>query len=344
MDRVLDCHFLRRFGVEIELNTFDGIIKKLNEDNGEIPLGAEVVACMISKLLRKKVQIDGWHYTHNNDCWVVKPDSSCGIEVCTPVLKGWKGLRSLLRVIRALNQHEIRSDKRCSMHVHVNIADLNRDQLASVIAHYIKCEHVIYDCFPPFRKNNRYCQFIGMTDLFWDTFPMDPDEIINRVSGFKYYSINAYHFIKGGGFTMRNARKQTLEFRIAENDACLDPYFTKNWIRFILHFVEVTKDRPLPNEYKEGDPSTGLLLLDPKDVFKLLKFDEPLSGGLGQVKQWMLGRCLQHGWDADLPGVWSNKGRAMARSEFLDYLKSAMSEQEITDSREERLFAKNYIL
>lgn len=346
MDIVLDCQIYRRFGVEVELNTLDGIVKKLDEDKKEIPLGAEMIAHIIRTTLNRRVEIHGWHPTHNNDEWIVKPDSSCGIEVCTPILKGWTGLRSLLQVIQAFSRSEVKADRRCSMHVHVNIADLKLEQLASVLAYYIKCEHVLFDSLPLCRKNNRYCQFVGMSDLFSHETPMDPEEIISRVSQVKYYSVNAYHFLKGGGYTWRNHRKQTLEFRVAENEACLDPFFTKNWVRLLLHFVEMTKGLPLPVNYREGDPWSGLLWLSPRDVFKVLKFDEPMSDGLKQVRDWFMGRIYRNGFDVqgDVPSIWTNKGRSVARAEFMEMAKEHWADWESFEYSDEILYGKKYII
>jgi hypothetical protein len=343
MDRVLDCQFYRRFGVEIELNTLDGVVRKLDKDKGETPFGATEVAFIIRKTLNKPVEIHDWHSTHNNKNWIVKPDSSCGIEICSPILKGWRGLASLIKVIASFREAGMKADQRCSLHVHVNIADLDRDQLASVIAYFIKCEHVIFDSLPSHRKINRYCQFLGMSDLFYDNFKMDPDELISRVSGSKYYSLNAYHFYNSGGFNSLNNRKKTIEFRVAENEACLDPFFTKNWIRFLLHFVEVTKNLPLPHDYREGDPWSGLLWLNPKDVFKILKFDEPMSDGLRQMKDWFIGRIMKNGYDSGLPGVFSNAGRQPARLEFLEMVGDQMFITESGPVGYDLLLGKKYI-
>lgn len=345
MDRVLDCQFQRRFGVEVELNTLDGIVKKLDEDEGDIPYGADLVANIISKTLRKPVEIHGWHATHNNYGWIVKPDSSCGIEVCSPVLKGWAGLKSLMRVVEAFSLAKLTADTRCSLHVHLNIADLNQDQLASVLAYYIKCEHVIFDSLPWRRKNNRYCQFLGMSDLFRHDTPMEAEEIIHKVAHTKYYSVNLYHFVKGGGFTLRNNRKQTMEFRVGESEMCLEPFHVKNWIRFLLHFVEVTKNLPLPLPYKESDPWSSLLWLGPRDVFKLLKFDQPMSCGLKQVKNWFCNRIVDNGCEKGdgLPAIWSDKGRAAARSEFMSMMEDLkMPEYYSFDMRDEVLYGKKY--
>lgn len=343
MDRVLDCENYRRFGVEIELNTLDGFVKKLDRNMGEIPLGADLVALIIRRTLRENVEIQGWDHNFNNNYWIVKPDSSCGMEVCSPVLKGWIGLSKLIRVVEALRESKINADKRCSLHVHVNISDLNKQQLASVIAWYIKCEHLFIDSVPVHRKINRYCQILGMSEALYEDFPIIPDEILNVVSNVKYYSLNAYHFMKGGGFDPNNNRKKTIEFRIAENDMCLNGLDLKNWVRFLIHFVEVTKSRPLPAPYQKGDPWTGLVWLDPVDVFKVLNFDEPCSEGFSQVKKWFLNRILKNGKDNNATGIWSDETRNFARQNFLEFLQKIDNIDCENESREVSLYGKKYI-
>lgn len=344
MDSPLNCQSFRRFGVEIEVNTSDGVVRRIDPSGRDIPLGADKVAQIVSRISKEKVQLIGWEHVHNNRDWIIKPDSSCGIEINSPVLKGWLGLEKLLKVIDGLRDNHIKSDERCSLHVHVNIADLTSRQLASVIAHYIKCEHVFFDSVPPHRKNNRYCQLIGMTDLFDHNFGMDSMELIRKVSLTKYCSINAYHFVRGGGFSEENVRKRTLEFRIMEGTACLDSWLAKNWIRLILHFVDVTKDRPLPPPYEEGNPWSSLLWLNPKDVFSLLRFDGELSEGLQQVRQWFLGRLMMHGRGTGL-GIWSKEGRAASWAEITELDKELNSNfGELPVPLEERTYGRKYIL
>jgi hypothetical protein len=344
MDRVFNCENYRKFGAEIELNTLNGLIKKLDPTKGEIPFGSAKIALLIRNALKKTVEIQSWDHNYNNDFWIVKPDSSCGIEVCTPVLKGWTGLKDLIQIVEIFRSKNIQADERCSFHVHVNIGDLNINQLGSIIAWYIKCEHVFMDAFPSTRKLNRYCQMLGMTNLFSTDTPLDPLLLINSISGAKYYSLNTYHFVKGGGFSAHNNRKKTIEFRIGENSMCTDGEAVKNWIRLLLHFVEVAKDQPMPPCYEKGNPSTGLLWMEPDEVFRFLKFNEPCSGGLQQVKKWFVNRILKNGFDTDLPGVWSNKGRSFARKNFLKLLHSLDINCDCEDSRENILYDKKYIV
>jgi len=319
MDRPIDCRSFRRFGTEIELNTLNGIIKRPDSDAGEIPNGADYVAYLVRKASKEKVEISSWDYVHNNNNWVLKHDMSCGLEINSPVFKGRYGLEKLVRVVEALSKDpKIRANHQCSLHVHVGIGDLEIEQLAAVIAYYIKCEHVFFDSVPDYRKNNRYCQLIGMTDWFSTDFEMDPLEIINRISQSKYGSINAFHFVRGGGFITGNDRRQTLEFRIAENNACVDPYFVKNWIRLLLHFIEVTKDRKIPRQYSEGDQMSGLAWLDFPQVYRLLKFDLELSPGMQQVRQWFMDRITKNGQPTTCSALWSEVGRSVCRNQFTE--------------------------
>lgn len=319
MNRPIECCSNRRFGTEIELNTLNGIIKRSDSDCGEIPYGADYIAYVVRKSSRENVLISSWDYVHNNNNWVLKHDMSCGLEINTPVFKGYYGLKKLVGVIESLSKDsKIKANEKCSLHVHVDIGDLDINQLASVIAYYIKCEHIFFDSIPSQRKNNRYCQFIGMTDWFDTEFDMDPMDLVNRVSQSKYGSINAFHFVRGGGFITNNDRRRTLEFRIAENNACLDPYFVKNWIRLLLHFIDVTKDKGVPKIYSSGDQTSGLVWLDFPQVYRLLKFDEQLSLGMQQVRQWFLDRIEVNGDSGSNSVIWSNNGRSFCRKQFFE--------------------------
>jgi len=77
MDSPIDCQFLRRFGIELEVNTLTGIIKRPDSDYREIPVGSDYVSNLVNKATRERVELQGWDHIHNNKCWIVKPDMSC---------------------------------------------------------------------------------------------------------------------------------------------------------------------------------------------------------------------------------------------------------------------------
>jgi hypothetical protein len=340
----LDCLFYRRYGIEIEVNAFDGIARGQNDPP---PVGIDQVGFIVNKITKERTEIKTWHHTHNNNSWIIKPDGSAGIEICTPILKGWKDLLKSCRLVHAFKEDEqIQADDRCSLHIHLNTSDLSREQLATVLAYWIKCEPTFMDSVPSKRKLNRYCQLIGVTDLFTHDFLMDADEIIQRLGRHKYTSMNTYHFV-------RDARP-TIEFRIMENDTCTDPFFVKNWVRLMLHFVKRTCELGLPNLYEEGDRWSSLLWLDTLDVLSILGFDGSceLSPGLKQVRNWFLGKLKMNIADTGLPGIWSDTARQISFDQLNIVLEDIKKKEGLDIGKEcvyptdleEALYSEEYIL
>jgi hypothetical protein len=246
------------------------------------------------------VEVKSWHPTHNNHSWVIKPDSSCGIEICTPILKGEVGLESVCRVIDVLKKSDIKSDNRCSLHIHVNIADLTPIEIGNILACWIKCEHILLSAFPSKRKNNRYCQFIGLSNLFNHDQKYSDEQLIQILSTQKYYTANTFHYKTG--------KRQTIEIRPAENAFCLNAYDTKCWIRLILHFFDRAKNFKYLAKYEANNPWSGLVWLDVEDVFIFLGFDGTftLTPQLQEVKKWFLNRLQTYCYDANMGGIWAN--------------------------------------
>lgn len=318
----------RRFGIELELNAFDG---KNRPDPGQKPAGIEHIGMVVARNSSEGVEIRDWEHTHNNEIWVIKPDSSCGMEVCTPIYKGWNGLKKVVDVVKAFGEDpKIKADQRTSVHVHLEVADLNKEQLASVIAYWFKCEPIFMDSVPPNRKMNRYCQYMAFNNLVQVETKITPDELIKKVGTVKYYSLNTKQM-------MQNGRK-TIEFRIGEGDGCRDPFLIKNWTRLLIQFVERAKSLPFPGPYKEGDPFSSFCLLDPKDVFKVLGFDPSefdLSPGLAQTRNWLMARLLKN-MNKDV-----NEGfRAFAYQEFLRML-DEYKEMGVVITEDEHLHPKD---
>jgi hypothetical protein len=126
-----------------------------------------------------------------------------------------------------------------------------------------------------------------------------PDRMINRLGETKYFSINTYH--------MQMRRRKAIEFRLADNSCCLGPLEVENWIRLILHFVEVAKGHSIPL----------MTWINPKEMFEFLGFfRDDLSEELKTVRFWFLLRLNLYCFDTGLPGVWSDAGRAQSWKEI----------------------------
>jgi hypothetical protein len=165
------------------------------------------------------------------------------------------------------------------------------------------------DAMPMDRKRNRYCQLIGMNNTFQHDATYSDKDLISKVGDVKYYSMNTYTYNRGN--------RKTLEFRTIEGSGCKDAYLVKQWVRFIIHFIEVSTKltRPLPyrapkNELErhETTPWTGLAWLDPGQVLTLLGFnyrpqaipdvrsgrEYTISKGMTQTRNWFVARLMKY--------------------------------------------------
>lgn len=321
----------RRFGVELEINSFDMRNRPIGYEEGKLPEGIYYIGNLVKKISNEMVLIHKWGNDHHNDSWVVKPDGSCGMEICTPVLKGWHGLMRVCHVAEGLSKDEkVSSDGRCSLHLHIDVSDLSELELNAVLTWWIKAEAVFMDAMPSNRKRNQYCQFIGQSDLI-DSVEDDlygSETLMRKLGICKYYSINTYHY--------QNRKRKTIEVRIMDNECCLNPWTTKNWVRLVLHFIERVIRRGLPENYKSNDQWSGYCWLDPKDVFELLGFlpdQYDLSPGLQQVRLWFLSRLFSYGRNSGLAGAMSDQGRKIS-IEQVDELRAALGEEGVISAEE----------
>lgn len=329
MDSVkpLSFKYERAYGAEIELNSFDNRDFKTNPLKGdELPEGIYDLADEVREKLGFPTSVHGWQATHNNKDWRFKPDSSCGIEICSPVLRGWNGLKEICQVVDLISSHpRVLLDDRCSFHVHIDLSDCNHDVIAKILAYWVKCESVFLDSVPSKRKRNRYCQQIGISSLFEHDKNYSSDDIIHRLGSVKYYTVNCYHYAKGS--------RTTIEFRIAEGEGCRDSVMAKNWIRLLVHFVEMAKQRPWPAKYSPSDPWSSLLWLDPEEVMELLGFDGsyPLSKGLEQTRNWFLARLHKNSANTGMGGIWSEQARQIAKNQVERIVNKLGIEQQIDE-------------
>ena len=301
----MNLNILRRFGAEIEINAFDGRNRPSSSSESNLPDGIYAVSNIVHEATGKTVKIHKWAYDHNNMAWIIKPDSSCGIEICSPVLKGWLGVMEIARVVKALGEDaRVLADDRCSFHVHIDISDLSEKEVATIITWWVKCEPVFIDSVPFTRKRNQYCQLLAQSEGFErveDDFI--PNESLIRKLGFcKYFTINTYHYY--------NNKRKTIEFRIMDGECCVNPVMSKNWIRLLLHFVETSLRVGMPDSYRPNDRWSGYCWLDPRDVFAFLSFDSPnLSEGMRQICDWFLCRLEENCKDALDDGVTGFRAR-----------------------------------
>jgi hypothetical protein len=237
-----------RFGVEIELDSTDGrdfAARPLAP--GEMPEGSERVASIVSGL-GLEIQTHGWRHNHNNSVWICKPDSSCGMELCSPVMDESR-MGELVAVMDALAAAaELTAGPRCSLHVHVDVSHMvggiaeASDSLCSVLAWWIKSEPLMLASVPPARRNSGFCRCIGMTDLFDHEERVVPCLAVSKLRD-KYLSLNTHHLVE--------RKRNSVEFRILEGTK--DSSLASSWIGFVLNFVRRASARPAPENYRWVD-------------------------------------------------------------------------------------------
>lgn len=266
--------YCRPVGAEIEINAFDGIEMTPKD---RLPDGIHYVANLISETLGEYVEVRDWGPTHwykTHGYWVLKPDNSCGIEICSPIVQGWHGLKKVCQIIDIFQNHSlITADSRCSFHLHIDVNDLMEEEIGNILRWWIKCEPVFFDSVPDVRKNNRYCRFISFWDWIDDEIYISTNKLIEILGTSKYGSVNTFH--------LHSRERNTLEFRIGEHTLCKNSFFVKNWVRLLIHFLETAKNKT----------PDSLAWLDVKDVFEFLGFfSDNLSPGMIQIRNWFLGR------------------------------------------------------
>lgn len=333
----LNLDYFRRYGIELELNAFDSRNRPIGYENGRLPEGTHYIGNLVQKTIGENVLVHKWGNDHHNSQWIIKPDASCGIEVCTPVCKGWYDLKKVCKVVEAFSKNpQIISDDRCSLHIHIEVADLSLEKIITIMTWWIKCEAVFLDSVPPSRKRNRYCQCIGLTDFMGDIEKgfMSDSSLLKNLGEYKYYSANLYHIYR--------KKRQSVEFRIMDHTACKDALCVKNWTRLLLHFVERCIERGMPDDYEEGNSWSGYQWLDPVQVFEFLGFlpnQYDLSKGLLQTRAWFLSQLLKNTTNTNLPGVMSDLARSKAWEETL--LLSSQLQHEV-EIGEDQLYSDNF--
>jgi len=279
----------RRFGIELEYNAFDGQSRSKAEN--ELPSGIYELANALVKSTNLSVEINKWSYTNNNDRWVLKPDSSCGIEVCSPPMRGKNGCFNFYETLKSFVNHpDVEADGRCSMHVHIEIEDFAQTEIAYLISKWIQCEPLFFIITDKDRWINQYCIPLGLSHTFDDEEPIQIFSAIEKLSQYKYYAINFYHYIKN--------RKKTVEFRCMGNDACVIPEDAYNWLKLIICFVDRCKGTslfdPIRPEYRKISEIVDLL-----DIVDYFDEDEIIIWLISKLSRVLHDNLQsQHYWQA----------------------------------------------
>ena len=197
------------FGVEIEiLNTID--------------------RTEIARALQAEgINAAGESYNHRiTTWWKVITDSSCGLEVVSPILSGEQGLNELKKVCEVLTRIGCQVDRRCGLHVHIGANRLGVAKVKSVVKRWLGNETNLDSIQPRSRRgrSNMYCE--PLSDTIRTEF-IDRcstlDELAN-IQHTRYSKLNLQSY----------RRHKTIEFR--HHSGSTDATKITNWVKFLLDF------------------------------------------------------------------------------------------------------------
>jgi hypothetical protein len=305
----------RRFGVEIEVTAHTEKAK----------IGGFIEAVDPNHKVKISEHNDK---DYGNNHWNVKRDGSCkdkdfqfGYEVASFVGSGIEDISLVQKVATRLQQEGVKVNDNCSVHVHAEVADFSKAQLAKLVALWMKVEPVVLQMVPKRRHTSKYCvplrEFHKAMKLdtlkykagdFWHcVLPQYYDDKHRRVA-FNICNIcAALHYNYYGGEPKQKKRK-TVELRLPEGT--MDPRHIANWIKFFVRFVNLARLKKSPEDLK------ALSLTESMRVFGLGGTDEApviLSRGLWSLKVWMLERIMEFGTDKEM---------VKEAHEFLNYISS----------------------
>lgn len=138
--------------------------------------------------------------------WRVKPDSSCGHELITPILGSYEDFDKLSTALEILKRHGARISTRCGLHVHYGMQAYSFDQVRRVLGFFARHEDTMFSLVDFSRRDNRYCKRLT-----------NADEVVK--SGSDAWSDDFRHSWING---QAHRRHNTVELRLLEGTLDLD--------------------------------------------------------------------------------------------------------------------------
>jgi hypothetical protein len=251
----------RSFGVELEISNIGQYIETKNCFNVKIDYIREIVS---NNTIKKVVSSNEWSQSVNNDFWHIKYDATCGEfgkgqglprgwEVASFKASGYNDLLHIADMANVLAMYGLRVNSHCGLHIHIDVSDFDTDQVAILVARWIKAEYWMKQSVPKNRRNNKYCKFLTSKKKYELFKHYDPNNFwkIIKPTNFnphensqKKVALNLVNYtaFKESYFSLD--LRPTIELRLPEGT--LDGNDIINWVRLCLFFVEASKKSVMP--------------------------------------------------------------------------------------------------
>ena len=288
----------RRFGIELEMG--DEIKKK-------------TVHTAISSKSKYKVFCSKYALTSNNNYWHVKDDATCGrygrlgpkgVEVASFIGSGLDDLNHVLEIASHLSSIGCKVNQNCGLHIHAEVVDLTTEQVAVLVAYWIKIEMLLSMILPLCRYQNEYCKFLfspfhniihknatigrnvkySALDLWERIVPKNLSLFENTDRRFNLNLVNVARSIE-----INTSNRKTLELRWPEGTLNEDDIF--GWVVLFLSFIETCKNLEMPD---------NLYPCDLRQVFNFLGVGHTknnfliLGAHLHRMKSWMCEKIVKN--------------------------------------------------
>ncbi len=264
----------RRIGFELEF------------DNSRISLSFSQLKRKLETIVRREN-----HQISTNeldDVWTLKTDH-CGFEFTSPAIKPTAsnfvkikriidGLKDVCREYRINNLPAYRNvcTPSCGMHVHIDVNDLNFNQLRNLINIFRTYENALLSIQAPSRSCNNFVY------LLQDTYT---SALLNRHSSIEDISDALRNHYCAVSFNRYNNRK-TIEIRYAS--ATVMGKKVVNWIQLLVCFIEIAKNMEENYQYQENKTVDHL-----KEFITTYKTKTWLDGRREALARWIGHRIEQ---------------------------------------------------
>lgn len=176
-------------------------------------------------------------YNHNTTrYWKIITDASCGSELVSPILKGREGLEQLKKVTEALEELDIKVDRKCGLHIHHDVNDFGIKEMKNLFTSYVKFEKLFDSMLPKSRRgnNNQYCQTMrkyGTEGTLEQLRNAKTITDLQQIFYTRYVKLNIQSYVRYG----------TVEFR--QHSGTIEFEKIYNWILLTQRLVETATER-----------------------------------------------------------------------------------------------------
>lgn len=161
--------------------------------------------------------------------------SISGYEYASPILRGRAGLRVLRGFMR--RSVDIRVDRRCGYHLHIDMRDLPDHQIYTIGAAYLATERKWFERVSPSRQNNSYAmRFCNNGRIFMDLVRADRN---NTPFTSFCYTYDRYQWINFQAYNVHG----TIENRL--HHGTFNFRKVAKWAVLNLHFVRLVRGEDL---------------------------------------------------------------------------------------------------